>query len=42
VTVSERGSQEVIISAGLVAGESVAVDAPADLVDGKVVVPRKP
>ena len=42
VTVSERGSQEVIISAGVVAGESVAVDAPADLVDGKVVVPRQP
>lgn len=42
VTLSERRTQDVILSAGLNAGESVAVDAPSDLVDGTVVIPRKP
>lgn len=42
VTVSDTRENEVVISAGLVAGESVAVDAPSDLVDGSVVSKTKP
>ncbi|MBL9205291.1 MAG: efflux RND transporter periplasmic adaptor subunit [Opitutaceae bacterium] len=42
VTVSDTRENEVVIGAGLGAGESVAVDAPADLVDGSVVSKTKP
>lgn len=42
VTVSETRENEVVISAGLSAGETVAVNPPADLVDGAVVARSTP
>jgi HlyD family secretion protein len=41
VTVSQTRSDEVVISAGVAAGEKVILDGPADLADGAAVVEKR-